>query len=1044
MAWSIFKSIILCFMKILKLSLSVFCLFLFSLAQAQTDLSLFKSMEPRSIGPAGMSGRVTAIDVVRHNRNVIYIGTASGGVWKSTSAGTEWEPIFDDQEVASIGALAIDPSNPSVIWVGTGEGNPRNSLNSGYGLYRSLDAGRTWQHMGLEKTRNIHRVIVHPNDPKTVWVGAIGSPWGEHEERGVFKTTDGGKTWSKVLYGGLGVGTADLVLDPSNPNKLIAAMWEHRRYPWFFNSGGPASGIYISHDGGETWDRKTSEDGLPKGDLGRIGLAIAPSMPDRVYAYVESKENAIYRSDNGGVDWYRISNRGDRGIGNRPFYYAEIYVDPKNENRVYSIHTYVTSSEDGGKSFNTFVNPGYVHVDNHAYYIHPDDPNFIVLGNDGGLVISTDRGGSWQYSENLPIGQFYHVNYDMETPYNVMGGMQDNGAWLGPSQLLKQGGIRNSYWERIVGGDGFDVVPDPLNPRYGYSLSQGANIQRYDRETGEMRGIRPEHPEGEDLRWNWNAGVNVDPHDKKTVYIGAQYLFKSSDQGLNWEIISPDLTTNNPEKQDQINTGGLNYDNTGAEMHTTITVIEPSTKTEGMIWVGTDDGNVQLTRDGGKTWANSAGKFPGLPEATWVQQIKASTYDEATAFVVFDDHRRDNWSPYVYKTTNYGRTWKRIVNEDDVFGFALSFVQDPIEPNLMFLGTEGGLYVSMDGSETWEKWTHGYPTVPTMDLAIHPREHDLIIGTFGRAIWILDDIRPIREATTMGMKELKEQTVHLFEIPDATNAIVGPYWGYRSTGNGMFFGENKPFSAAISYYVKEKKGKVKMEISDQSGKVVRTRYYTPDAGLNRVYWGFETDGIRSPGSRQPSGNEVTPPSGYDALPGTYNVKLTYNGQTSTQSINLLRDERVEGWDAAALQEKQAFITKYYNLSNEVTEAVDRLNEAQEIVGKVQQLDEDNKELQAKSKEVKQKLAELRKLFYSEPVQGNRGDDSPITSQLRNVRGKVGGSYTPVSQAAEYAYANFVRNWEPVKEQLNAFFNEDWSEYKSFVEGLNLQLVKSFN
>ncbi len=1028
-------------MKAFKFSL-IFCLVLSVLGlQAQTDLSLFKPMEPRSIGPAGMSGRVTSIDVVRNNRNVMYIGTASGGVWKSTSAGTRWEPIFDDREVASIGVVSIDPSNPSTIWVGTGEGNPRNSLNSGYGVYRSRDAGRTWEHMGLEETRNIHRLIVHPDDPNTIWVGAIGSPWGEHPERGVFKSTDGGETWRKVLYGGPGVGTADMVIDPTNPNKLVVALWEHRRWPWFFNSGGAASGIYISHDGGETWDRKTGEDGLPNGEMGRIGLAIAPSMPDRIYAYVESKENAIYRSDNGGVDWYRISNRGDRGIGNRPFYYANLFVDPENENRVYSLHTYVTASEDGGKSWNTFVDPGYVHVDNHAFYIHPDDQDFMVLGNDGGMEVSTDRGGSWQYSENLPIGQFYHVNYDMETPYNVMGGMQDNGAWLGPSQLLKQGEIRNSYWERIVGGDGFDVVPDPLDTRYGYSLSQGANIQRYDRETGDMRGIRPEHPDGVELRWNWNAGVNIDPHDQKTIYLGAQFLFKSSDHGLNWEIISPDLTTNNPEKQDQLNTGGLNYDNTGAEMHTTITVVEPSPLTEGMIWVGTDDGNVQLTRDGGDSWVNSAGKFPDLPEATWVQQIKASTYDEGSAMVVFDDHRRDNWTPYVYQTTNYGRTWKRLVDEDDVFGFALSIVQDPIEPNLMFLGTEGGLHVTMDGGESWEKWTHGYPTVPTMDLAIHPREHDLIIGTFGRAIWILDDIRPIREATTMGMDKLKEETVHLFEIPDAINAIIGPYWGYRSTGHGMFFGENKPFSAAMNFYVKEKKGRMKMEISDESGKVVRTRYLSPEEGLNKVYWRFETDGIRGPGSRQPSGDEVTPPGGYDALPGAYNVKLTYNGQTSTQAINVLRDPRIEDWNVVALQEKQAFIAKYYDLSNEVTEVVDRLNEAQEIVNKVQQLDEDNEELQEKSKEIKDGLSDLRKLFYSEPVQGNRGDDSPITTQLRNVRGKIGGSYEPVSQAAQYAYDNFVRSWRPVKEQLNNFFGNDWAEYKKFVEGLDLVLVK---
>lgn len=1032
-------------MKSLKTLFSLTFLIFSLSALAQTDLSMFEAMEPRSIGPAGMSGRVTSIDVVRHNRNIIYAGTASGGLWKSVSGGTSWEPLFDKEEVASIGVVAIDPSNASTIWVGTGEGNPRNSLNSGYGVYRSRDAGLTWEHLGLEKTKNIHRLIVHPNDPNTIWVGAIGSPWAEHEERGVFKSTDGGKNWKKVLYDIPGAGIADLVIDPTNPNKLVAAMWEHRRWPWFFNSGGKASGIYITHDGGETWDRKTGEHGLPKGDMGRIGLAIAPSMPDRIYAYVESKENALYRSDDGGNQWYRISRKGDRGLGNRPFYYADIYVDPQNENRVYSLHTQATASEDGGKSFQMWVNPGYIHVDNHALYIHPDDPQFIVLGNDGGMEVTRDRGGSWHYMENLPIGQFYHVSYDMETPYNVMGGMQDNGAWLGPSQLLKQGGIRNSYWERIVGGDGFDVVPDPLDTRYGYSLSQRANIQRYDRKTGQMVGIQPEHPDGTEIRFNWNAGVNIDPFDKKTIYLGGQFLFKSSDHGDNWEIISPDLTTNDPEKQKQYDTGGLNYDNSGAENHTTITVVEPSTKSEGMIWVGTDDGNVQLTRDGGDSWANSAGKFPGLPANSWVQQIKASTYEPGTAFVVFDEHRRDDWSPYVYRTTNYGRSWKRIVNDDDVFGFALSFVQDPVEPNLMFLGTESGLYVSMDGADTWAKWTHGYPTVPTMDLQIHPREHDLIIGTFGRALWILDDIRPLREAVKVGLKKVKDKTVHVFPIPDATNAIIGPYWGYRSTGHGLFMGENKPFAAAISYYAKVEEGakdRVKMEISDANGKVVRTRYYTPEAGVNRIYWGFESDGVRQPGSRQSTSKTATPPRGYAVLPGTYTVKMTYQKKSHSQTINVLRDQRT-GWNDAAMAEKQSFITDYYALVTSVTEAVDKLDGANKTIGQLNDLIKDSKEAKDKTKEIKKRVAELREMIFEKPVQGFRNDPNALSRRLGNLRGKISNSYKPVTQSQRYAYKTAKKHADKIVGEINDFFNDDWAKYKAYIDGLGLELVPKF-
>jgi len=1027
-------------------SLRVLLTFTFSVLSValfgQTDLSMFSEMKPRSIGPAGMSGRVTSIDVVRHNRNVIYAGTASGGLWKSVSGGTSWEPLFDKEKVASIGVVTIDPSNPSTIWVGTGEGNPRNSLNSGYGVYRSRDAGKTWQHMGLEKTKNIHRLIVHPSDPNTIWVGAIGSPWAEHEERGVYKSTDGGQTWRKVLYSIPGAGIADLVIDPTNPNKLVAAMWEHRRWPWFFNSGGEASGIFISHDGGESWDRKTSAHGLPKGKLGRIGLAIAPSMPDRIYAYVESKENALYRSDDGGNKWYRSSKKGDNWLGNRPFYYADIFVDPKNENRIYSLHTFATESEDGGKNFKMWVNPGFIHVDNHALYIHPDDPNFIVLGNDGGMEVTRDRGGSWHYMENLPIGQFYHVNYDMEHPYNVMGGMQDNGGWLGPSQLWKQGGIRNSYWERIVGGDGFDIVPDPLDTRFGYSLSQRANIRRYDRETGQMTGIQPEHPNGATLRFNWNAGVNVDPFDKKTVYLGSQFLHKSTDHGQNWEIISPDLTTNDPEKQKQYDTGGLNYDNSGAENHTTITVVEPSTLQQNTIWVGTDDGNVQLTQDGGQSWKNSAGKFPGLPENSWVQQIKASTHEAGTAFVVFDEHRRDDWSPYVYRTTNFGRSWKRIVEENDVFGFALSFVQDPVEPKLMFLGTESGLYVSIDGSETWAKWTHGYPTVPTMDLQIHPREHDLIIGTFGRAIWILDDIRPLRQAAQLGVEAVKEKSVHIFPIPDATNAIIGAYRGYRSTGHGLFMGQNKPFSAGITYALNESvdtKKKLKFEVKDDGGNTVRTRYFTAKPGVHRMFWGFEADGIRWPGSRQPKGKEVTPPRGYDVLPGKYTITMSHDGNSHSETFNLLADPRTD-WDMAGVSEKAAFIEKVNTLVSSVTDAVDKLGEANSTIDKVQGLAGDHEEAKKQSGLLKKRIKQLRELIIERQVQGFRNDPNAIINQLNNIRGKMEGSYKPVSQPQQYAYDKARKNADKVLAEINEFFASDWAKYKAFIEGLNLELV----
>jgi photosystem II stability/assembly factor-like uncharacterized protein len=648
---------------------------------------------------------------VHNNPNIIYAGTASGGLWKSENGGITWDPIFDDQETASVGAVAIQQSNPSVIWVGTGEGNPRNSLNGGEGIYKSLDAGKSWTRMGLEKTRNIHRVVIDPTNPDVVYAAAIGSPWGIHPERGVFKTTDGGKSWKKILYTNDKSGAADLVMDPTNPNKLIAAMWEHKRDPWFFKSGGEGSGLYMTHDGGANWKKITEEDGLPKGELGRIGVAIAPSEPNVVYALVEAKKNALYKSTDGGFTWKMINKKSD--IGNRPFYYSEIYVDSQNENRVYSVFTYVNVSEDGGKNFSQLM-PAYganngVHPDHHAFYVHPENGKFLIDGNDGGLNISRDRGKTWRFIGNLPVAQFYHINVDMETPYNVYGGMQDNGSWRGPAYSWRAQGIRNSYWQEISFGDGFDVVPDPDNSRFGYSMSQQGFVSRYDWQTGNNYSVRPTHPDADvKLRFNWNAAINIDPFDSSTLYFGSQFVHKSTDKGLTWEVISPDLTTNDPEKQKQSESGGLTMDATGAENHTTILVIEPSAVEKDVLYVGSDDGLVHITKNGGESWENITKGLKGLPEGSWIAQIKASKTKKGHAILVANDYRRFNFEPYAYRTTNYGKSWTRIVDKNDVISYALSIIEHPEENNLMFLGTDDGLYVSIDAGANWTKYTNGF------------------------------------------------------------------------------------------------------------------------------------------------------------------------------------------------------------------------------------------------------------------------------------------------------------------------------------------------
>ncbi|NIR51610.1 hypothetical protein GWO43_23800 [candidate division KSB1 bacterium] len=1023
----------------------------------------FEGMQPRSIGPAGMSGRVTAIDVVLSEPDIIYIGTASGGLWKSTSGGIDWQPIFDEQPVASIGAVAITQTNPDVIWVGTGEGNPRNSQTSGNGVYKSLDAGKTWTHLGLDNTRNSHRVIIHPENPDVVYVGAQGSAWGDTPDRGVYKTTDGGKTWVKILYVNDRTGIGDLIMDPTNPNKLIAAVWEFRRWPWFFKSGGPGSGIHVTFDGGETWEKRTHEDGLPKGELGRIGLAIARSNPDIVYALVEAKKNALYRSEDGGFTWKK---RADKNIGNRPFYYAEIYVDPKNENRVYNLHSRVTMSEDGGKTFEMLVPFDRVHPDHHAWWIHPDDPNLIIDGNDGGLAISHDRGESWRFVENLPLAQFYHINVDMEKPYNVLGGMQDNGSWRGPSHVWRAGGIRNAYWEEVAFGDGFDVVPDRSNSRYGYAMSQGGFLRRYDLETGEQKLIRPIHPEGVELRFNWNAGIAHDPFSPTTIYYGSQFLHKSTDRGDTWQTISPDLTTNDPEKQRQLESGGLTYDVTQAENFTTIITIAPSPLQEGVIWVGTDDGNVQLTRDGGETWTNVVKNIKGVPTGTWVPQIRASTYNANEAFVVFDNHRRNDWTPYVYHTTNFGDSWERLADENDVWGYALAFAQDMEEPRLMFLGTEFGLYVSIDAGENWSKWTSGYPTVSSMDLVIHPREHDLVVGTFGRSAYILDDIRPLRALAREGVDVL-EKPLHVFDIPDAVLAIRKQAAGTRFAAEGKFSGENQPYGAMITYVfnpqketepeesaneenandVEETKAdSVTTEVLDANGDVIRTLKAEAKPGVNRTTWGLRRKGVRSPTESKPKPG-APEPRGPQVLPGTYTVRISHAEQVDSASVNVSLDPRIEV-SKSKLQVREEMIERLQEDTRLATEAVDRLRDARETIGMVSKRLKDReeeaaKELMKKGKALKDSIKSLVELINPRDVQGIRRDPEIVSAKLRIASFYVRSSWDSAGEPARIAIEQAEAALQAALVEVNAFFDTEWPQYQQTVDALNISFFDEY-
>ncbi len=1069
----------------------LFALFIGVPAIAQKlDTEKIKEMKARSIGPAKMSGRVTAVEAVASNPSIMYIGTASGGVWKSTSGGTSWEPIFDEEELINIGALAITQSNPDVIWVGTGEGNPRNSMNLGGGIYKSLDAGKTWKLMGLEKSRNIHRIIVDPRDENTVYAGVHGNPWGEHRERGVYKTTNGGETWKKILYVDEKTGVADLVMDPSNPNKLIVAMWEHRRWPWFFESGGAGSGMYVTLDGGENWTERTDKDGLPAGELGRMGLAIAPSNPSIVYAIIEAKKNALYKSRDGGVKWTKVSDKDD--IGNRPFYYFDIYVDTKNENRLYTIYSNIGISEDGGKSFRQVG--ANIHSDHHAFWIHPDDPNFIMEGNDGGMAISRNRGETWNDIQNIPLGQWYHIRVDNEVPYNVYGGLQDNGSWRGPAYIWRSGGIRNDYWKELMFGDGFDVLPDPDDARYGYAMSQGGNVGRYDYVTGNSYSVKPSSPDPEkQLRFHWNAAIEQDPFDNSIIYYGSQYLHKSTDKGLTWEIISPDLTSNDLEKQKYGNSGGLTLDVTGAENHTTIISIAVSPLKKGIIWVGTDDGNVQLTRDGGQNWTNLSDALPGLPDKCWIPQIQASDYNAGEALVVANQYRLGDFSPYAYRTSDYGASWERIVKDSDVNGYALSIIQDPVEPKLIFLGTEHGLWVSIDNAVNWTQWKNGYPSVSTMDMAIQKREADLVLGTFGRAVFILDDIRPLRQIAADNGMTLDKKFV-VFDAPEAYH-VEGSYTprGIHYAGDATFIGENRPIGGAIlSYYLKEeskddesedasviptkwksRKSKsaqaepkpeskstvkydtVKLQVFDGE-ELIRTLKYKAKPGLNKVTWRLRKKGVEYPNpyaaryGRRGRGAPQAESAGYIVMPGEYKVVMSCGDKKDSTMVKVKYDPRVDV-DLKALEANGKMYSELSLKAEALNTATKQLKESKGVLQKVsvQTAESKDKELKDLSKTTKAVQDSLNVVWEyimgkEEKKQGISDFNKPTVAMKlflasRYIQSRPSGPTSTEERLMEQADMAISK----ALDMTNAFYQDTWPEYREKVENTDFKWFKDY-
>ncbi len=1084
-------------MNIFQRSLLAFSLVVLSstLIGQTIDSALLESLKFRSIGPAGMSGRVTAIDVDPTRPYRIFVGAASGGVWKSEDGGLAWEPIFDVDNTQSVGALKINPSNPDEIWVGTGEGNPRNSHNSGEGVYKSIDGGKTWECMGLENTRVIQRIIIDPRNPNTVYVGALGPAWGAGEDRGVYKTTDGGKTWFKILYVNDRTGVADMVIDPLNHKKLIVAMWEYGRTPWDFTSGGKGSGLHITFDGGESWKQLSDEDGLPKGELGRIGIAIAHSKPNIVYAIIEAKENALYKSVNGGLNWSLVTKKD---IGNRPFYYSEIYVDPSNENRIWNLWTYVSKSEDGGKTFKTILDYGKgVHPDHHAFWQSKKDPLYMIEGNDGGINISRDGGKNWRFITNLPLGQFYHVNIDMDYPYNVYGGMQDNGTWIGPGYVLKNGGIRNADWREIMFGDGFDIMPQQDNNRYGWAMSQGGSLGYYDKETGFTQTARPVHPDGTRLRFNWNAAMAQDPFHIESLYFGSQFVHKSNDSGKSWEIISPDLTTNDTTKQHQDKSGGLTIDATQAENHTTILVVAPSPVQEGAIWVGTDDGRLHISQDGGGEWTSVEDRLPGCPKGAWIPQIEVSQSNAGEAWVVVNNYRMNDWEPYLYHTTDFGTSFTRVVDGDDVHGFVCSVVQDPVEPNLLFLGTDDGLYFSISGGTEWQKWSKkSFPSVQVRDMKIHPREHDLVLATFGRAFWILDDIRPLRRLAATGGAIL-DSTFAMFDAPDGYMAAYRSVDGIRFTADAEFRGDNRGRGARFTYWKKKakkkektagsedeedeekageekageekadgektgeekagddkvvgekdkakkkKSDKVKFYVLDSSGDTIRTFTHKPKDGFNQISWNMRRDGVRYPSRSDPK-DDSDLPSGRSVLPGAYKIIGAFGDAKDSTTIIVRMDPRIE-ISEQMLIDQDASIAAYEVLVTRAYDGFETLKNAKKTVSIVNAAivnapDSTQKMVKKQGKEVTKRIDKLMKMYMRpEDLKGIHGATPNLNQSIFRAKGYLSRTVGPAGQNGMNAVENAKRDLTKTIDAVNSFVDEDWKDYRLAMEEVEFNL-----
>ena len=1014
------------------------------------DYSLIvQQLKARNIGPANMGGRTVDFAVPESDASIIYAAVGPSGLWKSVDSGITWTPSFHNEATVAVGSVAVSKSHPDIVWVGSGEATSRNSVAPGDGVYKSEDAGKTWKNMGLAETRFISRIAIDPVNPDIVHVAAQGHLWGPNEERGVYRTMDGGKTWTKVLYVNPETGACDMAMDPSNSRILYVGMWEYRRWPYYFRSGGDGSAIFKTTDAGDTW--KKLNEGLPAGPWGRIGLGVARSSPNVVYALVEAKDGGLFRSDDKGITWRRACEKAIyERINFRPFYYSRMTVDPNNDLivYVYSGGSYV--SKDGGKTFENIFRSA--HSDHHAVWVDPDDSLHVIDGNDGGIDISWDGGRSSYGVASQAWAEVYNIGYDMRDPYYVDVGLQDNGNWLGPSNTRERTGIHNSHWISTGGGDGYYAQIDPVEWWVLYRNLQMGGIERHNLKTGESQRIRPEASVKEPpYRFNWNSPVYLSPHNRNVLYFGGNYLFKSTDRGKSWTKAGPDLTTNDPAKLKD--SGGITIDNTGAENHCTILTISESPLKEGVIWVGTDDGQIQVTRDGGMTWENVTKNVKGWgPNDNWVTRIEASHFVEGGVYMTISRHQVDDYKPYVFKSEDFGKTWVSLKGNLPEYGYLHTIREDPENRNLLFVGSEFGLFISCDGGKKWIPYKAGFPTIAVRDIQIHPRDRDLIIGTHGRGVWVIDDIRLLEKMTP---EAVKAEAV-LYDIKPAL--LYSPRSSGESAGDDFFAGQNSPYGSAISYYLNPamaKNAKVKLTIVDQSGKEIAVPYSTLEGGLNRVYWNLREGAGPSPAAAAAmsgfGGGRGGMAGGPWALPGEYKAVLSVNGKTYEKPAVVLEDE-LQG---IAMEERR-LAQKYLREAQDLSQKGRNL--IQTMDGMSKQLDDLRASLSSSKqadqavvdahKKVKDKLDSIRSVYFVSPP-GQTGYRRPLltafrggtTAELVNgIAGSFSGMGAPTQTAIDLL--NDLRAFlEPQLAKMKEIQDKDLAELNRLLAEKGIPYIK---